>query len=254
MANFKTKWICTKKLHLGTIKSETNIGTIIEHDPENYWMFVDGRKYENDFDYRLLQKKGWLLQYNEENLQKVRNMADGVRLSIIDAEIAHAKNLKMHIVSGDENIIKSLNGEDVEPIEAVKPVESVKPVEVIKPVEADKTVEVVKTVEAVKPVEAAKTVNKMEVIRSEDFTDDDLNPPEVSRSATMVIRNEHDLKRIDAAPKRGRGIKRNSANENKPMGISNGDEGVGQVMGRVDQFINTNSDNAIKATVRGTSD
>lgn len=251
MANGRTKWVCIYKAHLGTIKSEVRIGSIVEHDPENYWMFVDGRKYENDFDFRLLQKKGWILPYTEENLKKARNMADGLKKTSLDAEIEQMKRLKMEVVSGDEDIVKVLDREE----DKKAPVKNV-------PVEAQPAkMEVVRgediTDADLNPPVSKAQANpvKMEVVRGEDITDAELNPAEPEEKAKpIIIRNESDVRTIDATPRRGRQKGRNYASEAKPMEVSNGDESVGRVIGRIDQFIDTSSENPIKATTRPAGD
>lgn len=94
------KFILTRTLHLGFVKDTFRAGAVIEHDEERGVLTIDGRRFNDTRDLDILQRHDWIVPYDEEILEELRNTKD--------RPVVHKKprpGENMAIVRSDEDLM-----------------------------------------------------------------------------------------------------------------------------------------------------
>jgi len=73
------KYLLMKSLHLGHVRESFSAGAVIEHDEEGGFLKIDGRKFDNTEDLRILLNHDWAVPYSKQALAKLQGETVPIR-------------------------------------------------------------------------------------------------------------------------------------------------------------------------------
>jgi len=100
----RERWVVNTAMHLGLVKYSVSVGTVIEFDPAERKMYIDGQSFEDIRDLEILKNNGWVDEYSEAGAKATKQRGEQQEAER-DARMAEMKEpaTEMPVVQSDSD-------------------------------------------------------------------------------------------------------------------------------------------------------